>query len=110
MGHGLGGLLKIPVEYPDGDFHTNFVKVHLASLYNGLSEKSIQPFLDSRSIEVFFHSGEWVMTAVLFPNKPYRTMELTGGATNTRIFFLSNPFGSKSFPLIYFHGRFFLCL
>ncbi|MCC5938978.1 MAG: glycoside hydrolase family 32 protein [Lunatimonas sp.] len=71
------------------DFHADFANVHTAPL-DGVSVTSVQIFLDSSSIEVFINSGELVMTAILFPTEPYRTLELTGGMTKTRVFSLAS--------------------
>lgn len=62
------------------DFHPDFAAVHSAPM--SWEAKSIRIFMDASSIELFVNDGEIVLTSLLFPSSPYKTVELISGVND----------------------------
>ena len=59
------------------DFHEDFAAVHSAPM--SWKAKSLRIFLDASSVELFVNEGELVMTSLLFPTSPWKTIEFQKG-------------------------------
>ena len=64
------------------DFYDGFGAVHRAPL-NGIVPQSIRVFVDASSVEVFMNDGALVMTELVFPNKPYTEVKVSGALSDT---------------------------
>ncbi len=65
------------------DFHDDFATVHSAPM--SWKAEEIRVFLDAHSIEVFLNDGELVMTSTVFPNSPWKSVEMANGLKNIEI-------------------------
>ena len=65
------------------DFHRDFAAVHSAPM--SWEVNSIRIFMDASSIELFVNEGDIVMTSLLFPSTPYKTLELISGVKNAEL-------------------------
>lgn len=63
------------------DFSQNFPAVTVSPTFETSGNISLRIFIDRSSMEVFGDDGRFVMTNLVFPNKPYSTMSVsaTGG-------------------------------
>ncbi len=59
------------------DFHGDFAAMHSAPM--SWKAESLRVFLDASSVELFVNEGELVMTSLLFPNSPWKTVEFRQG-------------------------------
>ena len=65
------------------NFHPDFAAVHSAPM--SWNAETIRIFMDASSIELFVNDGEIVMTSLLFPKSPYKTLELISGVENVEL-------------------------
>lgn len=66
------------------NFHEDFATVHSAPM--SWKAKEIRIFLDAHSVELFVNDGELVMTSILFPGRPWKTVEVSAGISGSEIF------------------------
>jgi fructan beta-fructosidase len=66
------------------DFHEDFATVHSAPM--SWEAKEIRIFLDAHSVELFVNGGELVMTSILFPNRPWKTVEVSESISDSKIY------------------------
>ena len=59
------------------DFHSEFARNHQVDVGN-LKCRTVKVFVDTASLEIFLNDGQVVMTEIVFPKKPYQTMETSG--------------------------------
>ncbi|MBN7811970.1 glycoside hydrolase family 32 protein [Algoriphagus sp. H41] len=59
------------------DFQEDFAAIHSAPM--SWKADQLRIFLDASSIELFVNEGELVMTSLLFPNSPWKTVEFHHG-------------------------------
>ncbi len=81
----IGGLVTVDRSLSGkNEFHPDFAASHSAPMSWEASE--IQIFLDASSVEVFVNQGELVMTSLVFPTVPFKTIEIMDGAEELKIF------------------------
>lgn len=68
------------------DFNPDFAAIHSAPM--SWPAKNLRIFLDAHSVEVFINQGELVMTSTLFPNSPWKEVELSENLKNAKLFSL----------------------
>ena len=68
------------------DFHEDFATVHSAPM--SWEAKNIRVFLDAHSVEVFVNDGELVMTSIVFPNRPWKKIEVSESLSSAKIYSL----------------------
>lgn len=66
------------------DFQRDFAAIHSAPM--SWEAKEIRIFLDAASIEVFVNDGELAMTSIVFPNSPWKRVQLTENLDSVKIF------------------------
>ncbi|MEP2346204.1 MAG: glycoside hydrolase family 32 protein, partial [Algoriphagus sp.] len=66
------------------DFNSDFAAIHSAPMSWEANE--IRLFLDASSVELFVNNGELVMTSILFPTSPWKTLEVSEMLTSVEIF------------------------
>ncbi len=66
------------------DFQEDFATVHSAPM--SWEAKEIRIFLDAHSVELFVNEGELVMTSIIFPNRPWKTVEVSEGISDPIIY------------------------
>jgi fructan beta-fructosidase len=69
-------------------FQEDFAAVHTAPM--SWKAKELRIFLDASSIELFVNDGELVMTSLLFPNSPWKKLEIQNGLDEVKIYPLKN--------------------
>ena len=69
-------------------FHPDFAAAHSAPM--SWEAKSIRIFVDASSLELFVNEGEIVMTSLLFPSVPFKTLDLIAGIDEVKIFSKKN--------------------
>lgn len=67
------------------DFSRDFPSVTVAPTYQDDNKISLQIFVDRSSIELFGDNGRFVMTNLVFPNKPYSTIEVSARGGKARL-------------------------
>lgn len=65
------------------NFHPDFASTHAAPM--SWKAESIRIFMDASSIELFVNDGEIVMTSLLFPTSPFKTLEVGFGLKELKI-------------------------
>ncbi len=79
------GLVSIDRTYAgEALFHPDFAAMHSAPM--SWKAEKLRIFLDASSIELFANDGELVMTSLLFPSSPWKTIELVNGIDKASIF------------------------
>jgi fructan beta-fructosidase len=68
------------------DFNSDFAMIHSAPM--SWKANKIRIFLDAHSVEVFINDGELVITSILFPNSPWKKMEMSENLKNVTLFSL----------------------
>lgn len=66
------------------DFHPDFAAVHSAPM--SWEAKNIRLFLDAHSVELFVNDGEMVMTSIVFPNRPWKKIEVSSNLSSPKIY------------------------
>jgi fructan beta-fructosidase len=66
------------------DFQVDFAAAHAAPM--SWKAENLRIFLDASSVELFVNEGELVMTSLVFPNSPWKTVEFQQGVKEGRIF------------------------
>jgi fructan beta-fructosidase len=66
------------------DFQEDFATVHSAPM--SWEGKEIRIFLDAHSVELFVNDGELVMTSIVFPNRSWKTVEVSEGISDPKIY------------------------
>lgn len=66
------------------DFHPDFAAMHSAPM--SWKAETLRIFLDASSVELFVNGGELVMTSLLFPNSPWKTVEFQSGIEEGKIY------------------------
>ncbi len=76
------------------DFNQNFPAVTVTPTFETNGKISLRIFIDRSSMEVFGNGGKFVMTNLVFPNEPYKTLSVTGSGsakvTSLKIYSLKN--------------------
>lgn len=67
------------------DFSQDFPAITYAPTHSADGKVSLRIFIDRSSIEVFGNEGRFVMTNLVFPNKPYSTLSLTADGGKAKI-------------------------
>lgn len=67
------------------DFSENFPAVTVSPTFEKSGNISLRIFVDRSSMEVFGDNGRFVMTNLVFPNKPYTTMSVSATGGKARI-------------------------
>lgn len=67
------------------DFSQDFPAITYAPTHSADGKVSLRIFIDRSSIEVFGNEGRFVMTNLIFPNKPYSTLSLTADGGKAKI-------------------------
>lgn len=67
------------------DFSQDFPAVTVSPTFESTNSISLRIFVDKSSIEVFGDNGRFVMTNLVFPNKPYTTMMVSSIGGKARI-------------------------
>ncbi len=67
------------------DFSESFPAVTTTPTYENNGNITLRIFIDRSSIEVFGNSGHFVMTNLVFPNKPYSTFSIMSDGGNARL-------------------------
>lgn len=67
------------------DFSEDFPAVTMAPTFETNRKISLRIFIDKSSIEVFGNNGEFVMTNLVFPTKPYSQLSLSAVGSNARM-------------------------
>ncbi|SNR38255.1 glycoside hydrolase family 32 protein [Lutibacter flavus] len=68
-----------------GSFNDVFPAIHEVPL-NGIRIHKIEVFVDKASIEIFINNGERVITELVFPNEPYKSISISGDAELVTIY------------------------
>ena len=68
----------------ESEFHREFAAMHSAPM--SWKAKSLRIFLDASSLELFVNDGELVMTSLLFPKSPWKTVEFQSGIEGGTIY------------------------
>ncbi|MBB6328101.1 fructan beta-fructosidase [Algoriphagus iocasae] len=66
------------------NFNSDFATIHSAPM--SWKAEKIQIFLDAHSVELFVNEGELVMTSNVFPNSPWKKVELSENLKNAKLF------------------------
>ncbi|MEB2781742.1 glycoside hydrolase family 32 protein [Algoriphagus sp. C2-6-M1] len=66
------------------DFHPDFAAIHSAPM--SWEAKDIRIFLDASSIELFVNNGELVMTSILFPTSPWKSVTVAENLNSLKIY------------------------
>ncbi len=66
------------------DFQRDFAAIHSAPM--SWEAKEIRIFMDASSIELFVNNGELVMTSILFPTSPWKSVEISENLDSVKIF------------------------
>ncbi len=76
------------------DFNQIFPAVTVTPTFETNGKISLRIFIDRSSMEVFGNGGKFVMTNLVFPNEPYKTLSVTGSGsakvTSLKIYSLKN--------------------
>ncbi|TDQ19132.1 fructan beta-fructosidase [Algoriphagus boseongensis] len=67
-------------------FHEDFAAVHSSPM--SWEARTIRVFIDASSIELFVNESEITMTSLLFPGSPWKTVSLSKGLEDVRVFSL----------------------
>ena len=67
------------------DFSENFTATTIAPTFENEGIISIRIFIDRSSIEIFGNDGKFVMTNLVFPEKPYSTISFSSEGGNARL-------------------------
>lgn len=67
------------------DFSKNFTATTIAPTFENEGIISIRIFIDRSSIEIFGNDGKFVMTNLVFPEKPYSTISFSSEGGNARL-------------------------
>ncbi len=67
------------------DFSENFPAVTVSPTFENDGKVSLRIFIDRSSIEMFGNNGQFVMTNLVFPNKPYSTLTVSANGGNARL-------------------------
>ncbi|WP_111669554.1 glycoside hydrolase family 32 protein [Algoriphagus litoralis] len=79
------GLVSIDRTYAGKNtFHPDFAAMHSAPM--SWKAETLRIFLDASSVELFVNDGELVMTSLLFPSAPWKTVKLTNGIDEALVF------------------------
>ena len=65
------------------NFNSDFATIHSAPM--SWKAEKIQIFLDAHSVELFVNEGELVMTSNVFPNSPWKKVELSENLKNAKL-------------------------
>ncbi|MBN3582265.1 glycoside hydrolase family 32 protein [Algoriphagus aestuarii] len=65
------------------NFNPDFAAIHSAPM--SWKADKIQIFLDAHSVELFVNDGELVMTSIVFPNSPWKKVELSENLKNAKL-------------------------
>ncbi|PZX53923.1 fructan beta-fructosidase [Algoriphagus ratkowskyi] len=65
-------------------FQRDFAAIHSAPMSWEATE--IRIFLDASSVELFVNDGELVMTSILFPSSPWKTVEVSDQVNSLKIY------------------------
>jgi fructan beta-fructosidase len=68
------------------DFHVDFPGIYSAPM--NWKAKKIRVYIDASSVEVFVNDGEIALTALLFPNSPWKTLTQSKGLEKVQLFSL----------------------
>lgn len=66
------------------EFHRDFAAIHSAPMSWEANE--IRIFLDASSVELFVNNGELVMTSVLFPTSPWKSVVISENVHSLKIY------------------------
>ncbi len=69
------------------DFHRDFAAIHSAPMSWKANE--VRVYLDASSIELFVNNGELVMTSILFPSSPWKTIAFSENSSPLEIYSLT---------------------
>lgn len=67
------------------DFSQDFPAVTVSPTFEDKGRISLRIFIDKSSMEVFGNNGQFVMTNLVFPEKPYTTLSISSGDGNARL-------------------------
>lgn len=67
------------------DFSQDFPTVTVSPTFEDSGKISLRIFIDKSSMEVFGNNGQFVMTNLVFPEKPYTTLSISSTDGNARI-------------------------
>lgn len=67
------------------DFSPDFPAVTVSPTFEDKGRISLRIFIDKSSMEVFGNKGQFVMTNLVFPEKPYTTLSISSGDGNARL-------------------------
>lgn len=67
------------------DFSQDFPAVTVSPTFEDKGRISLRIFIDKSSMEVFGNKGQFVMTNLVFPEKPYTTLSISSGDGNARL-------------------------
>lgn len=70
-------------------FHEDFAAIHSAPM--SWEAQTIRIFVDASSIEVFVNEGELVITSLVFPNSPWKKVEISTGLEKLKVYDLKKP-------------------
>ncbi|WP_296697889.1 glycoside hydrolase family 32 protein [Algoriphagus sp.] len=68
------------------DFNPDFATIHSAPM--SWETEKLQIFLDAHSVEVFINDGELVITSILFPKSPWKSLILSENLKNGKLYLL----------------------
>ncbi|WP_439487231.1 glycoside hydrolase family 32 protein [Algoriphagus sp.] len=66
------------------DFHRDFAAIHSAPMSWEANE--VRVYLDASSIELFVNNGELVLTSILFPSSPWKTINFSENTQSIEIY------------------------
>lgn len=67
------------------DFSQDFPAVTVSPTFEDKGRISLRIFIDKSSMEVFGNNGQFVMTNLVFPEKPYTTLSISSADGNARL-------------------------
>ena len=67
------------------DFSQDFPAVTVSPTFEDNGKISLRIFIDRSSIEVFGNNGQFVMTNLVFPERPYTSLSISSTGGNARI-------------------------
>lgn len=67
------------------DFSQDFPAVTVSPTFEDKGRISLRIFIDKSSMEVFGNNGQFVMTNLVFPGKPYTTLSISSADGNARL-------------------------
>jgi fructan beta-fructosidase len=70
------------------DFHEDFAAIHSAPM--SWKAERLRIYLDASSVELFVNEGELVMTSLLFPNSPWKSITFHDGIEKGQLYTLKN--------------------